>query len=207
LSEVIFKARRKVWQMALMTGSFIILAGGLAGINILGNLPGTAYLIVTVMIVFFLVILFFSLLNMMVQYRVSPDAILLKSPLRKESFPFRSLKEFRLLDPGEVQEFWKAAMTDELNLRVKARNTADVSGYKTTAAKYKDLTRYCTIMPSTLTGGFDDVTVTHHKVFISGKFVLLETDSGRKFLLTPVDAEGLIGSVTARLNLSFSYYL
>lgn len=200
MSSKKFPSKKKFWQMALVLSCLAGLVIALVLICLEDSISTSIKTGVSVFMSFFLFILFFSILYLFVSYSVSEKGIILQSLFHKELIAFDSLKECRLLSKEEAQTLWHSIMSDGLQKRIEARHTGDTSGYLSLGKKQKYLTRFCTIMPSSLIKGYEDTTVISHKTYISGQFLLLTEYSGRQFIITPREAEAMLAEVKKYRN-------
>jgi hypothetical protein len=186
-----FKSAKKFWQISLLVLSLFALLVGAIGIGIQDNMNMTARIFVSLLLVLFIFVLVFSIIDMMVVYYVSPKGITLQSLRYKEHIPHNVISEFRLLSKEESNQLWHSMTSDALYQDV---SQVDIFVYFKLRKKYKYLTRFTTITPSMITKG-NDFRTTHVKTYISGQFILLAEQSDRKFLLTPQDAAGMVQEV------------
>lgn len=186
-----FKSAKKFWQISLLALSLFALLSAAIVIGIQDNMNMTARIFVSLLLVLFIFVVVFSIIDMMVVYYVSPKGITLQSLRYKEHIPYNIISEFCLLSREESNQLWHSMTSDAL---YKDVSRVDISVYFKLRKKYKYLTRFTTITPTMITKG-NDFRTTHVKTYISGQFILLAEQSDRKFLLTPQDAAGMLQEV------------
>lgn len=191
-----FKSAKKIWQISLLVLSLFALLAGAIGIGLQDNMNMTARIFVSLLLVLFIVVLVFSIIDLMVVYYVSPKGIMLRSLRYKEHIPYNVISEFRLLSEEESNQLWHSMTSDAL---YQDASQVDISSYFKLRKKYQYLTRFTTITPTMITKG-NEFRTTHVKTYISGQFILLAEQSDRKFLLTPQDAAGMIQEVEKYLT-------